>query len=219
MERTHQESPTNPLRSRVLTAGPDLLLATVYLVTWNSPRLFGDDTVQYLLFLILFEFIILHSASVLAAVLLGGFGDKKGTGCLVVVSLFYLVFAIGFSVVIKAWWPVVAIVGLTFNRVQTLWKHPREDRRTRTHVIVTWGLTFGFYFFLFIVVNLIPWPRLGIDDAIVDALLAQGSGSMVEAPQTSLALGLIYYGGIGLAEWLDLFNKATDRVSGLFSGW
>lgn len=212
-------SPTNPLRNRLMTAAPDLLIATVYLTTWISPRLFGDDTVQHLLFIILFEFIILHSASVLVAVLLGGFGDKKGSGCLVVISLFYLVFAVGFSVVIKAWWPVVAIVALTANRVQTLWQKPRDNRRTRTHVIVTWALTFGFYFFLFIAVNLIPWPRLGIDDAIVDALMAQGSGSLVEAPQTALALGLIYYGGVGLAEGLDLFNKATDRVNTLFSGW
>ena len=210
---------THPLRDRVLTAGPDLLIAVVYLLTWISPRVFGDDTVQNLIFIVVFEFVILHSASALVAILIGRLGDGKGTGCLLAVSLFYLLFAVGFAFVIKAWWPVLAILGLTYNRVQTLWQQPREGRRARLHVIATWGLTFGFYVALFIVVHLIPWPPLGIDAVLVEDLLAQGSGSLLEKPQIALVFGLIYYGGIGLAEWLDFFNKATDRITALFSGW
>lgn len=218
MELPLIEPSTNPLRNRLMTAAPDLLIATVYLITWIAPRLFGDDTVQHLIFIIIFEFVILHSAAAFVA-LLGSKGAGKGIGSMIAISLLYLFFAVGFGFAIQAWWPVVAIIGLTVNRVQTLRHAPQAGRTAFTSVLVPWGLSFGFYFFLYVAVHVIPWPALGIDAAIVDALLSKGSGSLVEEPQIALAFGLLYYVGVGLAEGLGLFNKATDRINTMFSGW
>lgn len=205
--------PENPQRARMLAAAPDFVFALIFLVTWIAPYTFGLATVQNLILVLVFEFIILHSAAVLVAVLLGGFSARGGRTVLVVVSLFYLLFAIGFGFIVGAFWPVIAIVALTINRMTTLRQAEGESRRKRYGVIVAWALTFGFFIAAMIAGAVFPWPALGLDAAVIDYLTENASGSMVEVPQSSMAFGVLYYGSLGLADWFGFFDKVTNRLA------
>ena len=70
--------PENPQRARLLAAAPDFTLALIFLITWIAPRLFGLESVQNLIFVLIFEFVILHSSAVLVAVILGDFSTRAG---------------------------------------------------------------------------------------------------------------------------------------------
>lgn len=205
--------PENPQRARILAAAPDFTLALIFLLAWIAPRLFGLESVQNLILVLVFEFVILHSAAVLVAVLLGGFSAQGGRTTLVVVSLFYLLFGVGFSFIIGAYWPVIAIVVLTINRMMTLRQTLEGPRRKRYGVIVAWALTFGAYIAAMIVGAVFPWPALGLDAEVVAFLTDRASGSMVEVPQSSMAFGVLYYGGLGLADWFGFFDKVTNGLA------
>ena len=208
--------PENPQRARMLAAAPDFTLALIFLIAWIAPRLFGLESVQNLIFVLIFEFIILHSAAVLVAVILGGFSARSGRTMIVGVGLFYLLFGLGFSVIVGALWPVIAIAVLTINRMTTLRQTLDGPRRKRYGVILAWALTFGFYVVAMIVGAIFPWPALGLDASVVDFLTDNASGSMVETPQTSMAFGVLYYGGLGLADWFGFFDRVTNRLADKF---
>ncbi len=205
--------PANPQRARLAAAAPDVTLALIFLVTWIAPAAFGPNAVLNLVFVLVFEFVILHSSAVVVAIVLGRLDrGGGGRGILLFLSLFYALFAAGFAYVIGAWWPLWTIAALTLNRLTTLRRHEALEGRARLHVVVVWAMTFGFYFVLMFAVHLLPWPALGITDEIVAALTAQAGGSFVETPQVAMALGVIYYLGVGLADWYDLYAKATHRL-------
>ncbi len=208
-------NPSDPGRARIAAAAPDVVLALIFLITWIAPTALGAHTVRNLMFTIIFEFVILHSAAVVVAILLGRFDrGGGGLGILIGMSLFYLAFAGGMAYVIGAWWPLWTIAALTVNRMSTLRRSPMMAETARFQVVVSWAMTFGLYFFLIFFVHLIPWPPLGIGPEIVDALTAEASGSFVEAPQIVMVFGILYYGGVGLADWHDLNARVARRIAG-----
>lgn len=199
-----------------MAAAPDVVLAAIFLITWIAPGTFGRDAAMGLIYVLVFEFIILHSAAVLVAILLGNFSRTTGLVLLVGLSLFYGVFGVAFVHITGALWPVLTLIALTLNRMTTLRRPNGTTGPERVTIIATWVMTSAFYFFAMILGGILPWPSLGLDDAVIARLLAEASGSLVEEPQTSMAAGVLYFLGVGLADWFGVFARVSERLQDRF---
>lgn len=203
----------------MMAAAPDVVLAAIFLITWIAPDTFGRDAAMGLIYVLIFEFIILHSAAVLVAILLGNFSRTTGLVLLLGLSLFYGVFGVAFAHITGALWPVLTMVLLTINRMMTLRRQDGATGAARITIIATWVMTCGFYFLAMILGGLLPWPSLGLDDAVIARLTTEASGSLVEEPQTSMAAGVLYFLGLGLADWFGVFARVSTRLQDRFGAF
>src|SRR5215831_3521240 len=103
----------------LLSALPDFGFAAAFLLTWISPGRLGDRMIGYLTLVMLLEFVIIHSAGFMATFMASDLPREKNALVILGLSGFYTIFAGGFALAFRTWWPVTGFWLLTLNRLSS----------------------------------------------------------------------------------------------------
>ncbi len=194
-EQSHLRGPSEKkYLSHSLVALPDCITATVYLLTWFSPFLFGLKAVKYLMLLMLVEFIMVHSGGFLGSIFL----DEKLTQArksmsLIGMGFFYLLFIGAFAFIFEAMWPVYSFLWLLIAKLLGIWLSKKQSTHARESQVRLWGVSVMAYLFAVFFTTLLWLPKFGITATRVSEFGIPGKGLWVEQPHTVIAAGFIYF--------------------------
>ena len=179
------------------TAGMDFALAATFLITWIAPDTFGEKTVHKLTFMMLLEFLVVHSTGFLGA--LAARDMKKlervlMTGALL---LFYVLMAGGFCAMYGGWWPLIAFTALTAPKLVPIFFSPYEDE-DHFWVMGSWAAMTALYLFSIFATLAYDIPPLGVTPEVIAAQEFSVGGEWPEQPYRVMALGALYFTGLGL---------------------
>jgi hypothetical protein len=184
---------------RLLSASSDLGLGASYLITWISPTAFGSRGFPYLLLVMLFEFIVIHSAALMGSTILSDGSRLKKFGSVLALAALYSLFVFAYVAIFHVWWPATAFALLTLNRLTPVLLGTR--RNAGSAIAQTgWAASAATYVIVVILTVLVPLPRLGVTPAVVAAAHLPGTGIWVDEPYRLLAAGGFYFTVQGLAE-------------------
>jgi hypothetical protein len=192
-------------RAGLFNALPDFTFAGVFLVTWIAPLTLGDRMVKWLLLVMLMEFIVIHSAAFMGNVALAHSDRLKRSMGILGFGVFYTLFAGGFSLAFRSWWPITTFWGQTINRLLgvIVGQVPSEDQKA--FIMRGWAASGIFYLLGCMVTLLLPVPRLGLTAPVVAAQHLTGGGAWVDQPQKVIAFGFLYFSLMG---WSELYGHA-----------
>lgn len=189
------------IQARILTALPDLGLGLAFLITWIAPLTFGTRTVSYFLLVMLMEFIIVHSAGFMGFVVFNKpLSNRIKVKALLGLGAFYSLFAAGFALGFRAWWPIWTILLLTLNRILLVLTGDVPEGRERIYIQKSWAVSTLFYLLFVFVTVFLPLPALGVTDEVIRLQAFSSSGLWVDEPHRVLAFGFLYFLGTGLSE-------------------
>src|SRR5262249_41454981 len=195
---------------RIVSAAPDVAIGTSYLITWISPDALGARSFDYLLLLMLFEFIVIHSSAFMGVAILGGLPSLPTIGAVAGLGLFYTLFVGAFAAIFHVWWPVTAFWMLTLNRLTPVLLGTRSREGASGFQAAGWATSVLLYLFGAFATTLLPMPRFGITPDVMAAHPLPGSGLWVDAPYRVLAFGTIYFLLQGLVELLWVGDDRSD---------
>jgi hypothetical protein len=178
---------------RVMSAAPDLLLGGSYAITWVSPTALGARSFDYLLLMLLFEFIVIHSSAFMGMAILGDISRLKRVGIVLGFGLFYSTFVAAFAAIFHTWWPATAFAALTLNRLTPVLFGTRFTEDQSALQAAGWAISVGLYLVGAFATVLLPIPHLGVTADVIANAHLPGSGLWVEEPYRLLAFGAFYY--------------------------
>lgn len=203
-------------RSRVLswqgvvTALPDFAFAGAFALAWVAPLRFGDRTVHRLVFVMLLEFIVMHSTAFLGALMATPAPRPRKAALFAGLLAFYALFAAGFALSAGEAWPLTAFLTLTLAKFPSVVLFA-PDRPARESVQAQWAAMAILYLLGAFLTLLLPVPRLGVTPEVVALQQFQGSGLWIEQPHRVMAFGTLYFAGLGCFE---LYSDALTRRLG-----
>lgn len=198
---------------RVLGAIPDMLTGGFFLVLWLSPLFFGPEGVKTAFLLLLVEFLLMHASGVL------GSQQGRGTaGCLPLIGfgglylLIFLIVALSFD----AGWPLLALAWLVVGKLTSGSMAGRDDLDRRHWNNAIWMLSFAAWIPLFLLVSVLPLPRLGMTPEAMALIEIGGSGAAADNPHKAAAFGLFYFSLLAWAKGtgfnvIDYFSRDSGR--------
>jgi len=209
-----------PFLASLINAFGDFSFAGLFLVTWIAPDTFGQQTVRFLMLVMLMEFVVVHSSAFMGTIVVSRAGKTARATALVGFGLFYSIFAGAFAVVFKSWWPITMFWGLTLNRMLGVIFGPAPDDDQKAFVQRGWAASALFYLGGCFLTVLLPVPRLGISAAVIAAQHLTASGLWVDQPQRVLAFGVIYFTLTGLSDlkghsWVSRLKVASKGPASL----
>jgi hypothetical protein len=191
--------------SAVVNAAPDLAFAGVFLATWIAPDMFGVNTIQRLLLVMVLEFISIHSAAFMGVLVVRPTDRARKSFGMVALGLFYSIFAGAMALAFRTWWPLAAFWVQTGNRLLgVLTGHPPLGAERAT-VVSGWVVSVVLYLGCVAVTTVLPLPALGITPAVIAGLHLPGSGVWIAEPYRVLAFGFLYF---ALTGWWELVSPA-----------
>ena len=200
------------LAGRVLwSAGSDFALAGAFLVTWISPYALGERSVHRFTFMMLIEFLVVHSTGFLGAI-----GDRQAplraralqyTGLMAL----YILFASAFSVTYGSAWPLLAFLMSFLSKLpNTVLRPPSEDGQFT--VMSQWAAMTVLYLGGVFLTVIAPVPALGITPEVIASQNFGVGGIWPEEPYRVMAFGVVYFGGLGL---LSVFTEVVGFARGV----
>jgi len=177
----------------VPSAGSNLFLSCMFLITWISPEFFGTDSIRYLLYLLTLEFIVIHSSLFLESVRISKASKKGRLIMTIIILIIYIPFPIAAAIGYKQWWPLVFFWGLTVNKIFGQFSNP-PSHNIKAHIMWMWGLGCVSYVAFVILTLFLPLPRLGILSSII------GTGIWAQQPYRAMCDGFFYFLSLGIAE-------------------
>ena len=199
-------------------AAPDLGFGLVCLATWFWADRMPPWMLDYILLVMLLEFIVVHSSALLGSMAYSDDPRKKRVGALLGLGGMYSIFVLGFCLAFKTLWPILSFWGQTFNRLMGPMLGADLSGRQRAYVHGMWAISAGLYFVGAFVCSLVPWPRLGVTYEIVAAANLSGSGLWIDEPWRPVVFGFFYFTGVGLFElfqerWLNHVPAWKQRLT------
>jgi hypothetical protein len=186
----------------VLAAAPDALTALAFAFAWVAPLAWGSGLVATLSLVMLMEFLVVHSGGFLGATVFADGISKAGKSLAILgFGAFYLLFAAGFSLAFKAWWPLLTFVWLLGSRFAVVWLSPLPKEEERRRQMLLWGLSVAAYLLAVFAGLLLPLPALGISAEVIPKLGLDGGGLWVDKPWTVLCSGLLYFAVMAWSKW------------------
>lgn len=198
---------------RIASAAPDLTLGASYLITWASPTAFGARSLRYLMFMVMLEFIVIHSAALMGVVAISNATRSVKSLLMIGLAAFYSSFVVAFAHDFGAWWPVSAFWLLTLNRLTGVLFSTAPSGQEQFAMWAGWTTSVVLYLGWIFVTGLVPMPQLGISAAVAAANDLPGSGLLVDEPYRLVAFGAAYYLSTGLAELVDPWSSTTPSIS------
>ena len=187
--------------ARLATALPDLGLGAAFLITWVTPLRFGEKAVSYFMLVMLLEFLIVHSAGFMGSVVFNKpLARRMKVKMLAGLGAFYALFAAGFAVGFRAWWPLWTIALLTLNRILIVLMGNVPEGRERIIIRKGWAVATLCYLLFAFATTFLPVPAFGITDAVIRLQEFTSTGLWIDEPQRVLAFGFLYFTGTGLSE-------------------
>ncbi len=191
----------------------------MFLITWIAPTAFGPFMVKWLLLVMMMEFIIVHASGFMGVVAFGPRSRAVRSVGILLLSLFYTLFAGGAALVFRSWWPLAAFWGQTLNRLLGVILGTAPTAEQRDLVMAGWGAAVTFYLLGCFATILLPVPALGITPEVVAAQHLPGSGLWVDHPEKVIAFGVLYFGLTAWSEltshdWTGKMRTATSALAG-----
>ncbi|MFM1920459.1 MAG: hypothetical protein RLZZ303_2093 [Candidatus Hydrogenedentota bacterium] len=189
-------------------AGSDLALAATFLITWVWPYTFGEFTVHKLTFLMLVEFLVVHSTGFFAAINAPGNSRLyRGSMFALLLSL-YLLFAAAFSAGYGGWWPMLAFLLTALPKAPGILLRPEDDAGQMT-LMAQWAAMVVLYLGTIFVALMGDMPPLGITPEVIASQNFTVGGEFPEKPYIVMAFGAMYFTGQAIA--FTLFELAAFR--------
>ena len=176
-------------------AACNFALAWTYWIAWWNPARLGETMVTYLVFLMILEFLLMHSSIFFGAYVMARDDSKERLKSIVLLASVYSVCALGVSVGAKSVWPFVLLWWVTLSRfLPALLRGPapgdQENHLRRAAPCAVFYL-FGAFFCSFY-----PLPKLGLNSS----LHGHGGGLWMDEPYRALAFGVFYFFLLGNVE-------------------
>ena len=187
--------------ARLTTALPDFGIGLGFLITWIAPLTFGEKALTYFLLVMLLEFLIVHSAGFMGSVVFNRpLAKRIKVKALVGLGLFYGLFAAGFALGFRAWWPLWTIGLLTLNRILVVLTGNVPEGRERLFIRKGWAVSALFYLVFAFATVLLPVPEFGVTAEVIRLQGFTSGGLWIDEPQRVLAFGMLYFTTLGLSE-------------------
>lgn len=193
-----------------ISALPDFALAVTFLSAWIAPNAVHPGTVNYLMLVMLLEFIIVHSSAFMGNIAVSSGTRKARVSAMLGLGGFYTLFVGGFSLAFHSLWPLISFWGLMLNRMLGVIVSPAAAEEQKALVQRTWVTSMLLYMGACFLTILVPLPRLGLTSAVVHSLHLPGSGLWVSQPHRVMAFGFLYFAGVG---WSELGGHAWLKRS------
>jgi hypothetical protein len=194
------------------SAAPDFLMALTFLVTWIEPTALGDNMIQYLILVMLMEFITIHSSAFFGAVMVSSLPKTKKSINLILLGGFYTMFVAAFSLSSGEWWPIVAFWGLVFNRLTTVLFGAHEEGKVGGTLLWMWVAGTVCYLGGIFLTVMLDVPEFGVTYEVVQSFGMSGKGLWFGEPYRLMAFGALYFTLIGCAEIFIGKWKQKDDV-------
>lgn len=204
----------------VISALPDFVMGLVFLVTWIEPFALGDTLPQYLMLVMLLEFVIIHSAGFMGVAMFSGAAPGRRVLFTIGLGLFYSLFVLGFCLAFGEWWPLWTFWLLILNRLMSGIAGGSENTEKKKLVFGIWGASVVCYLFGIFATTLMPLPEFGITPSVITSLHLSGGGVWIEEPYRVLAFGWVYFTSVGffelaISKWVH--NVDTTGFDNAFS--
>jgi hypothetical protein len=184
----------------LFAAAPDLGLAAVFLLVWIAPGMAPAGTLEWLMLVMLLEFIIVHSSAFMGTVMFGTGTRAQKLMRVLGLSAFYTLFVGGFALAFKTWWPLASFWGLQVNRMLGVLVGQPPRGGERAFMGRTWAAGALFYLGGVFATVLLPVPRLGLTREFVSGESLPGSGQWVDEPHRLVAFGFLYFAATAISE-------------------
>jgi len=207
------------------SALPDFGLSALFLITWIAPESAAAGVPRNLILLVLMEFIIIHSSAFMGVAAYRDAGSRsQRTWGVIGLGAFYSLFVIAFSVMFHSWWPLVSFWGLTLNRLLGVLLGQASKGREPDLLRVGWAANMACYLVAVMLTTVVTIPRLGFNSsALRERMHLPGGGLWIDEPWRVMAIGVLYYGLVGLSElnghaWMRPWKTAKPRERALARG-
>lgn len=172
-------------------------LAGVYIVTWLSPETLDPHMVHKLLFLMMIEFLTVHSTGIFAGI--AASFDTRGHRALAFsgVLVVYILLALGFSAAYGGLWPLYSFLILAMPRLPSLIGqgiHPGDMFFVMGH----WAAMTALYLLSIFLTLFAAVPALGITPEVIARQGFEMTGIWPEEPYRVVAAGALYFSGMAL---------------------
>lgn len=155
---------------------------------------------QYLMLVMLLEFIIIHSAAFMGALMFSNEPPLRRAKYIIGLGMFYSLFVVGFCLAFGDWWPMGAFWLLIFNRLMSGIFSGSESEEKKKFIAGMWGVNVGCYLAGVFATTLLPMPELGITPSVISSLDLPGEGVWIDEPYRVLAFGAFYFTAVGFFE-------------------
>ena len=186
----------------VFSSMPDIVLGFAFLVTWIDPFALGKNMPQYLMLVMLLEFVIIHSAAFMGVMMFSNASAGKRAASVIGLGLFYSLFVLGFCLAFEDWWPMATFWILIFNRLMSGIFGGSEPDEKKKFIVGMWGVTAVCYLAGVFATSILPLPEFGITSSVIDSLNLPGGGLWIEEPYRVLAFGWFYFTAVGYFEFI-----------------
>lgn len=196
-------------------AGPDFVLGGAFLLVWVYPDALGERMVRHFMFLMLIEFLVVHSSALVGSSIVAAENDGMKMVMFGGYLMLYSLFAGGFSLIYGSAWPLLAFLVLFLGKVPLLVQGVGsvEERKA---LVQRWGMMCILYLLGAGITVVPPIPRLGITPDVVAAQQFNSSGLWVEEPHRVIAFGFFYFTALGLYEIItQLSFRSSARKGGV----
>jgi hypothetical protein len=198
----------------IVSAVPDLGIAALALATWINPSHVGEEKVAWFLGLMLLEFIVVHSSAFLGSVALSDEPRAKRVKAALGLSAFYTLFAAGFALGMKHWWPVWAFWALSANRLLGIMLGQAPTGKERDVVMASWAAGAVFYLLGAFATVLLPLPSLGVERSMLGSIAEDSGGLWVDEPHRVVAFAALYFTLTGLYTlWAGVSTSTTSKAT------
>ncbi|MBI1320427.1 MAG: hypothetical protein GC168_15990 [Candidatus Hydrogenedens sp.] len=189
------------LAEALWSAAWDLGIAASFLITWIRPETFGERTVHKLVFLMLLEFLVVHSTGFFAAI--SSQSEKKRSRAFMFTLLlgFYILFSAAFSAMYGGPWPLIAFLLLALPRIPGIVLHP-PDEDTQFVMMANWAGMTCLYLGSIFVTLIYEVPALGVTPDVIAAQNFSVGGEWTDQPYRVMACGALYFTGLALLNLL-----------------
>ena len=169
----------------------------VFLITWIAPDTFGAKMVHHLTFVMILEFIVVHSSG-----FMGGLASREATPWIRAaqfagLTAIYTLFALGFSAMYGALWPLLAFWALMLSRFPTVVLRP-PDFRGQFVLMANWAAMAVLYLVGAGITATAVIPHLGVTPEVIAAQEFGTGGLWPEEPYRVLAFGTFYFSGLAV---------------------
>lgn len=196
----------------LLTAGSDLCIAATFLITWIAPHTFDDRMVHKLTFMMLLEFIVVHSTGFLGAISARDIPRLERVFMLSTLLVVYLLFVASFAAMYGGWWPVLAFAALTLPKLPAILMSGTDDD-AMFGVMANWAAMTSLYLFGAFATLMYDVPQLGVTAEVIEQQAFGVGGEWPEQPYRVMAFGVIYFTGMALVALVNEFLPRKDKVA------
>lgn len=192
---------------------PDFAIGIVCLIVWVRPQWLLADALEYVVVLMLLEFIVIHSSAFLGTAMFASGESRQRAKTVLGIGAFYTLFVAGFSLAFRTWWPLASFWGQMGNRLLSVWLGHAPSEEQKQRIQRGWGLTCVCYLLGCFATVLLPIPRLGLTPEVVSRANLPGEGLWIDQPWRVAAFGFLYFMLVGWSELYEHRWAATRERS------